>query len=110
MPPKQIFVARQGSMGEHVEWAVSKTGICVVSMWPPTGPGRVRATVRVKKPEDDPAVAVRAKLVQLGWEGLLPVSEPLVELLPVPAPVVDAAAASTDAATAPGAQCTVCTS
>jgi hypothetical protein len=71
MPPKQIFVARQGSMGEHVEWAVNKTGICKVSMWPPTEPGRVQATVRVKKPEDDPAVAVRAKLVQLGWGPLL---------------------------------------
>ena len=69
MPPKQIFVARQGSMGEHVEWAVNKTGICKVSIWPPTQPGRVQATVRVKKPEDDPAVAVRAKLVQLGWAG-----------------------------------------
>jgi hypothetical protein len=71
MPPKQIFVARQGSMGEHVEWAVNKTGICKVSIWPPTQPGRVQATVRVKKPEDDPAVAVRAKLVQLGWGPLL---------------------------------------
>ena len=67
----KIFEAQDGCLGAHVKWALHKTGMCKIVISPPDGDRTFKTVVRLKNVEDDPAVAVQAKLLQLGWGPLL---------------------------------------